>query len=126
MLTSASASQLPINVKLSTLTLLHKASQQNIRTDPKVQSMELELDTSEESAKKEELLVSSDQSLSAEQVAISTRFSYNNNGYGDFCFGRLIDRTSETIDAGAFEEDRDWSAGITGSNGVPVVELKYI
>lgn len=58
-----------------------------------------------------------DSSLAASQAVTSTtRLSYN-NGYGDFCFGRLIDRHSEyhfMIKAVPL---------IDGSAGVPVIEL---
>lgn len=54
-------------------------------------------------------------------VAFTSRQGYN-TGHGDFCFGRLIDRKKKSL-VDPSGEDIKWFAGITGSNGVPVVEL---
>ena len=50
------------------------------------------------------------------------RICYN-NGYGDFYFGRLKKWEKENITEDMSEEDKLDLMGITGSNGVPVVEL---
>jgi len=51
-----------------------------------------------------------------------SRISYN-SGYGDFCFGRLIDWRKEKVYANAFEGEHERVAGRLGSNGVPVPEI---
>lgn len=55
---------------------------------------------------------------------ISTRIPYN-NGYGDFFFGRqrLVEKRKYKITDDMSEEEKLEMAGITSSNGVPVVEL---
>lgn len=52
---------------------------------------------------------------------LASRLSYN-TGHGDFCFSRLVDWQKYHFDANN-EEEKLWCMGITGSNGVPVVEL---
>jgi hypothetical protein len=53
--------------------------------------------------------------------ALTSKLSYN-TGHGDFCFSRLVDWEKKKFDANN-EEEKLWWMGITGSNGVPVVEL---
>jgi hypothetical protein len=52
----------------------------------------------------------------------SNRVPYK-NGYGDFFFGRLPWCERKTITKDMSEEEERDLMGITGSNGVPVVEL---
>jgi hypothetical protein len=92
-------------------------------TEIKAQNLAQEFHSSNELVEQEELLVSNDQGLSAEQVvAVSSRLSYN-NGYGDFCFGRLIDRRDKTVDPKASKKNQKLLSSVTSSNGVPIVEL---
>jgi hypothetical protein len=57
----------------------------------------------------------------ANEGALTSRLSYD-TGHGDFCFSRLVYWEKKKFDP-TNEEERLWCTGITGSNGVPVVEL---
>jgi hypothetical protein len=52
----------------------------------------------------------------------SDRISYN-NGDGDFFFGRIPSWEKKPITEDMSEEEKQELMGITGSNGVPIVEL---
>lgn len=69
------------------------------------------------------LILAKDDGNSGKNATTATsRLSYN-TGHSDFCFSRLIDREKKKIEEIDTEEDRKWFAGITGSTGVPFVEL---
>jgi hypothetical protein len=59
--------------------------------------------------------------LAANGGALASRLSYD-TGHGNFCFSRLVDWKKKEFDP-TNEEQRMWCMGITGGNGVPVVEL---
>jgi hypothetical protein len=48
--------------------------------------------------------------------------SYN-MGYGDFCFGRFINRFDSSVSTGTKHDNNYWREG---SNGIPVPELRSV
>jgi hypothetical protein len=76
----------------------------------------------EDGVEEQALVLANDGASSAVSKGVLTsKLSYN-TGHGDFCFSRLVDWEKKKFDANN-EEEKLRCMGITGSNGVPVVEL---